>query len=111
LLAYAREGDVGVVHRMDRLARNLADLRRRVRNLTGRGITVGFKKENLTFAPGGTSPMSQLPLSVMGAFAEFERALILERQREGIALARANGVYLRACFARKAVAVAEASCA
>jgi DNA invertase Pin-like site-specific DNA recombinase len=71
---------------MDRLARNLDDLRRLVHQLTGRSIRVEFLKEHLTFS-GESSPLAQLLLSVMGAFAEFERALIHERQREGIGLA------------------------
>jgi DNA invertase Pin-like site-specific DNA recombinase len=77
---------------MDRLARNLDDLRRIVQNLTGRGIRVEFVKEGLNFT-GEDSPMANLLLSVMGAFAEFERALIKERQREGIALAKQRGAY------------------
>jgi len=82
LLRFAREGDTVVVHSMDRLARNLDDLRRLVKHLTGRGIRVAFVKEGLTFT-GEDAPMATLLLSVMGAFAEFERALIRERQREG----------------------------
>ncbi|EFC79888.1 Resolvase helix-turn-helix domain protein [Parafrankia sp. EUN1f] len=77
---------------MDRLARNLDDLRRLVRTLTGKGVRVEFVKESLVFT-GEDSPMATLLLSVMGAFAEFERALILERQREGIAAAKQRGVY------------------
>jgi DNA invertase Pin-like site-specific DNA recombinase len=92
LLDYAREGDTVVAHSMDRLARNLDDLRRLVKLLTSRGIRVEFIKENLVFT-GEDSPMANLLLSVMGAFAEFERALIKERQREGIALAKRRGVY------------------
>ncbi|TLH57903.1 recombinase family protein [Mycolicibacterium neoaurum] len=89
---YAREGDTLVVHSMDRLARNLEDLRRLVRELTGQGVKVEFVKENLTFA-GDDSPMNTLLLSMLGAVAEFERSLILERQREGIAIAKAAGKY------------------
>jgi DNA invertase Pin-like site-specific DNA recombinase len=92
MLAFVRDGDAVIVHSMDRLARNLDDLRRIVRTLTGKGVRVEFVKENLTFT-GEDSPMATLLLSVMGAFAEFERALILERQREGIAAARQRGVY------------------
>jgi DNA invertase Pin-like site-specific DNA recombinase len=77
---------------MDRLARNLDDLRRIVQALTGRGIRIEFVKEHLLFT-GEDSPMANLMLSVMGAFAEFERALIRERQREGIVLAKQRGVY------------------
>lgn len=92
LLAFAREGDTVVIHSMDRLARNLDDLRRVVKILTGRGVRIEFVKESLSFT-GDDSPMANLLLNVMGSFAEFERALIRERQREGIALARARGVY------------------
>lgn len=92
LLSFAREGDTVVVHSMDRLARNLDDLRRLVQTLTKRGIRIEFVKESLSFT-GEDSPMANLLLSVMGAFAEFERALIGERQREGIALAKQRGAY------------------
>jgi DNA invertase Pin-like site-specific DNA recombinase len=91
-LEYVREGDALVCHSMDRLARNLDDLRRMVKELTGKGVAVRFVKESLTFT-GDDSPMATLLLSVMGAFAEFERSLIKERQREGIAIAKAKGVY------------------
>ena len=92
LMAFVRRGDTVVVHSMDRLARNLDDLRRVVQGLTSRGVRIQFLKEHLTFA-GDDSPMAHLMLSVMGAFAEFERALLRERQREGIALAKQRGVY------------------
>lgn len=92
LLDYVRDGDTVVVHSMDRLARNLDDLRQLVRTLTGRGVRVEFVKENLTFT-GDDSPMATLLLSIMGSFAEFERALIRERQMEGIAQAKKRGVY------------------
>jgi DNA invertase Pin-like site-specific DNA recombinase len=92
LLTFVRDGDTVVVHSMDRLARNLDDLRRIVQTLTRRGICIEFVKESLTFS-GEDSPMAHLMLSVMGAFAEFERALIRERQREGIALAKRRGAY------------------
>ena len=91
-LEFLREDDVFVVHSLDRLARNLDDLRKIVKNLTDRGVTVKFIKESLTFT-GEDSSMSQLLLSVMGAFAEFERSLIKERQREGIENAKRKGVY------------------
>ena len=92
LLTFIRQGDTVVVHSMDRLARNLDDLRRLVQKLTKQGIRIEFVKENLSFT-GEDSPMAHLMLSVMGAFAEFERALIRERQREGITLAKQRGAY------------------
>jgi DNA invertase Pin-like site-specific DNA recombinase len=92
MLAYAREGDTIVVHSMDRLARNVDDLRRIVQQETRRGVRMQFVKENLTFT-GEDSPMANLMLSVLGAVAQFERDLIRERQREGIALAKQRGAY------------------
>src|SRR5919202_3619121 len=92
LIAYAREGDTLVVHSMDRLARNVDDLRRLVQQQTKRGVKVQFIKEGLTFT-GDASPMNDLMLSVLGAVAQFERDLIRERQRECIALAKQRGAY------------------
>ena len=92
LLEFAREGDTVLVHSLDRLARNLDDLRRLVQELTAKGARVEFVREGLSLT-GEDSPMAQLLLSVMGAFAEFERALLRERQREGIALAKKRGAY------------------
>ena len=94
LTRYVREGDTVICHSMDRLARNLDDLRKVVLGFTDRGVHVRFEKEHLTFT-GADSPMSHLLLSVMGAFAQFERDLIRERQREGIALAKLReGAYV-----------------
>lgn len=92
LLDYVRDGDVVKVHSMDRLARNLDDLRRIVKIITHKGARIEFIKESLSFT-GEDSPMATLLLSVMGAFAEFERSLIRERQKEGIAIARTKGLY------------------
>ncbi|MFL1780500.1 Recombinase family protein [Candidatus Hepatincolaceae symbiont of Richtersius coronifer] len=93
LLNYAREGDTIIVHSIDRLARNLGDLRKLIDNLTKKGIKVQFVKENLTFS-GNDNPISILLLNVLGAVAEFERAIIKERQMEGIAIAKKKGKYL-----------------
>ena len=92
MLAFVRDGDTVIVHSMDRLARNLDDLRGMVQGLSRRGVRVEFLMEQLVFT-GEDSPMANLMLSVMGAFAEFERSLIRERQREGIALAKQRGAY------------------
>lgn len=91
-MSHLREGDTLHVHSMDRLCRNLDDLRRIVKDLTGRGVVVKFHKEGLLFT-GEDSPMSNLLLSMLGAVAEFERSIILERQREGIAIAKSEGKY------------------
>jgi DNA invertase Pin-like site-specific DNA recombinase len=90
-LEFIREGDTLHVHSMDRLARSLTDLKAIVTDLTGEGVTVVFHKENLTFNKEKADPMSDLLLHVIGAVAEFERALIRERQREGIDLAMKKG--------------------
>jgi len=79
---------------MDRLGRNLDDLRKLVLGLTERVVRVEFRKENLIFARKDPT-MANLLLSVMGAIAEFERRLIRERQREGIAIAK-NGACITA---------------
>ena len=92
-LRFVREGDTLIVHSMDRLARSVPDLRSIVDDLGSRGVKVQFVKESLTFDQGSGSPMSMLMLNVLGAVAEFERSLIRERQREGIAIAKAKGVY------------------
>lgn len=91
-LKHVRKGDKLICYSMDRLARNLDDLRKMVKELTARGVAVQFVKESLTFT-GEDSPMSNLLLSVMGAFAEFERSLIRERIKEGIAVAKQKGKY------------------
>lgn len=92
LLRFARDGNTVVLRSMDRLARNLDDLRALVQGLTRKGVRVEFVKESLVFT-GEDSPMANLMRSVMGAFAEFERSLIRERQREGTALAKQRGGY------------------
>lgn len=91
-LEWLFEGDTLHVHSIDRLARNLSDLLKIVTDLTDKGVSVVFHKENLTFT-GEKIPMQTLQLQMMGAFAEFERALIRERQREGIAIAKKAGKY------------------
>ena len=92
MLKHVRQGDEVFVHSLDRLARNLADLLHLVTDLTGKGVKVTFQKESLTFT-GEDSPMATLMLSIIGAVAAFERSMIQERQMEGIAVAKARGVY------------------
>lgn len=89
-LSYLRQGDTLHVHSIDRLCRNLINCQQIVDDLTEQGISIQFHKENLTFS-GEADPMSKLMLQMMGAFAEFERNLIRERQKEGILAARKAG--------------------
>ena len=96
---FVREGDVIFVHSIDRLSRSLSDLQSVVEDLTGKGITISFVKESLTFEPTSIgadahkTAYSTLMLQLLGAVGQFERALIKERQREGIAIAKANNLY------------------
>ena len=92
MLDYVRDGDIVYVHSMDRLARNLEDLRKIVSLLAEKKVRIHFVKESLIFN-GEDSPMANFMLNIMGAFAEFERALIRERQKEGIAIAKKDGKY------------------
>jgi DNA invertase Pin-like site-specific DNA recombinase len=91
-LDYLRDGDVLVVHSMDRLSRSMRDLQNLVADLNSRNIAVDFVKEHLVFT-GEDSPISKLMLALLGGVAEFERAIIRERQREGISVAKQNGAY------------------
>lgn len=97
LLDFAREGDEVVVHSIDRLARDLADLQRLLEHLNAKGVTVSFLSERLTFSAAQDDPFArlqlQLQLHLLGAFSQFERAIIRKRQAEGIAKAKAKGVY------------------
>ncbi len=92
LREFIREGDHLYVHSMDRLSRSLKDLQAVVEELTGRGVSVSFVKEGMTFT-GNDDPMATLMLQLLGAVGQFERALIKERQREGIAIAKMHGIY------------------
>lgn len=93
MLRHARTGDHVYVHSIDRLARNMADLLQLVEQLTGKGVAVSFVKEGLNFTSDKADPFQMLMLSMLGSVAQFERAIILERQREGIAIAKAEGKY------------------
>lgn len=92
-LTYLREGDTLVVHSLDRLARNLEDMFRIVRELNTKGVSVRFVKENLTFDAATNDPRATLLFSILSSFAQFERSIAKERQREGIAIAKAKGKY------------------
>ena len=93
MMQYVRRGDTLVVYSIDRLARSLTDLEKTVTDLNARGVQVHFVKENLRFSGIGDEPFAVLQRQLLGSFAQFERALIRERQREGIEIARQNGKY------------------
>ena len=92
LLKYVRDGDQVFVHSMDRLARNLSDMRNIISTLNSKQVKLNFIKENLEFN-GSETAMANLMLNIMGSFAEFERSLIKERQAEGIALAKKRSAF------------------
>jgi DNA invertase Pin-like site-specific DNA recombinase len=88
---YAREGDTLYIYSIDRLARSLGDLESIIQELVTKGVTVQFIKENQTYSRDNSNPFNKVLLQILGAFAEFERNIMLERQAEGIAHAKANG--------------------
>ncbi|WP_231129680.1 recombinase family protein [Corynebacterium xerosis] len=92
-IEYLRDGDELHVASIDRLARSLIDLKQLIAELTAKGVTVVFHKENLRFAADTDDPTANLMLGILGSFAEFERSIIRERQAEGIALAKKAGKY------------------
>ena len=94
-LAYLRSGDTLHIHSIDRLARSLRDLLNIVEDLLARGVKIVFHKEGMTFDGVNPNPSQALYLKVLGSVAEYERALIRERQAEGIALARQRNAYDR----------------
>lgn len=92
-LAYVREGDTLLVHSIDRLARNTKHLLEIVETLKARGVTVEFVKNNLAFEAGKTDQYADLMMTMLAAFAQFEREIIRERQKEGIAIKLASSTY------------------
>lgn len=93
MLEHIRENDEVYCHDISRLARNIEDLHRLVREITEKGCSIHFVKENLHFTGNKNDPTQQLLLTMLGAVYQFERSILLERQREGIALAKAKGKY------------------
>lgn len=91
-LSHVREGDTFIIYSMDRLSRSLTDLTSLVKNLTSKGVKVQFIKESLSFT-GENNALANLMLGIMGSLAEWERSVIRERQLQGIAIAKAAGVY------------------
>lgn len=92
LLDYVREGDEVHVHDISRMARNLEDLINLVKQLNSKGVSIKFHKEGLTFT-GEQNAMQELLLGVLGSVYQFERSMLLERQREGIQKAKKAGKY------------------
>ena len=89
LLAFIRKGDTVITESISRIARNTKDLLNIVEQLDAKGVEFVSLKESIDTR----SPQGKFMLTVFGAMAELERASILERQREGIAVAKAEGKY------------------
>lgn len=89
LMDFAREGDCIYIHDFSRLARSTTDLLSLVEHFRNNGITLISNKENIDTS----TPTGKLMLTMIAAINEFERNNLLERQREGIAIAKANGTY------------------
>ena len=93
MIDYVRDGDIVYIHSLDRLGRNTKDLIEIMEALRTKGVTVVFHKQGLEFKPNTNNPMSDLMFNMLSAFAQFEREILLERQREGIAIAKEKGKY------------------
>lgn len=93
LIDFAREDDEVVVWSIDRIARDLRDLQTIIQTLIDKNASITFLSEKLTFSSSSNDPFAKLQLHLMGAFAEFERSIIRKRQAEGIAKAKAKGIY------------------
>ena len=89
MLDYVREGDTVYIHDFSRLARSTKDLLELVELLNNKGVTLISNKENIDTS----TPTGKLMLTMIGAIAEFERANLLERQKEGIEIAKREGKY------------------
>lgn len=89
MMAFVRKGDTVVVESISRFARNTRDLLELVEQLTAKGVEFVSKKE----AIDTTTPTGKFMLTIFGAVAELEREYILQRQAEGIAIAKTQGVY------------------
>lgn len=97
MLDFVRDGDTVHIHDFSRLARSVKDLLEVVERLNAKGVALVSNKESVD----SSTPTGKLMLTMIGAIAEFERGNLLERQREGIAIAKREGAYK----GRKAVCV------
>lgn len=93
MIEYVRQGDIVYVHSLDRLARNFDDLLDIINQLNQKGVIFKSLQENITLDGVNNNPMDMLILHIFGAIAQFNRSLIREAQREGIAKAKAKGKY------------------
>ncbi|KPZ70239.1 DNA-invertase hin [Shewanella sp. P1-14-1] len=90
---FARKGDVVTVHDISRLARNIKNLIELIDFFNDKGVDVQFRKEQMTFTADKKNPMNSLMLNLLGSVYQFEREMMLERQKEGIQKAQLKGKY------------------
>lgn len=94
MLELLSNGDEVHVHELSRLARSVKDLTAIIETIASKGATISFHKEKLIFgADSASNPFQSLMLNLLGSISQFERELLLERQREGISIAKQKGVY------------------
>jgi DNA invertase Pin-like site-specific DNA recombinase len=93
MMSMLREGDEVNVHSLDRIGRNTKDILEIVEEIKEKGCLIRFHKENLTFDGTKDDLYSDLMLTILSGFSTFERNIMLERQREGIAIAKKKGLY------------------
>lgn len=93
MINFCREGDVVSVWDLSRIGRTLKGVIDTITLLNGKGVTVHFVKENLSFSANENNPIAQLQLHILSAVYQFERTVLLSRQREGIQVAKAKGKY------------------
>jgi len=94
LFEYMREGDHIYVTKIDRLARSIIDLHKLVKEISDKGVTITFIKDNITFSPGSTNSMQSLLFNILATFAQFERDIIVERTTEGRERAKKQGKHM-----------------
>lgn len=95
LLKYARKGDTIVFPSLDRMSRSLGDAISIIGECREKSVNVELLHENMTFSGVETDPYTHMQFSMLAVFAEFERNIIRQRQKEGIAIAKAKGVYAK----------------
>jgi DNA invertase Pin-like site-specific DNA recombinase len=93
MLEFCREGDTILVHSLDRLARSVEHAKKIINQIIDKKVTVTFLEENLTFNKAENSPYAELIFHITAMFAQFERRIIKERQRQGIEIAKKKGLY------------------
>lgn len=94
MIKHSRNGDTILITKIDRLARSISDLNKIVNELNEKGVSIKFIKENMTFSADSSNSLNTLLFNILGAFAQFERDLIVERTTEGRERAKSQGKHM-----------------